>query len=100
MPLYDFECADCGVSKEVRVGYERSRLLALVCTGCGGEMHVTPVMKVSVITGGEKHDPAAPAARTAKPCGHVYHCRCSIKLDRPNPFEKEIRAATGQGDEE
>ena len=100
MPLYDFECAGCGISREVQVGHERSRLLELVCTNCGGDMHITPVMKVNVISGAKKDDPASSPARAAKPCGHVYHCRCSIKLDRPNPFEKEIRTAHGLVDEE
>ncbi len=55
-------------------------------------MRVAPVMAVNILTGAKPDKDATPKAKT---CGHDYPCRCHVKLSRPNPFAKQIRAARG-----
>jgi putative FmdB family regulatory protein len=100
MPLYNFRCGACGATRELMVDFHKSRALELVCVNCGGEMRVAPVLAVNVLKGAKTNDPASSATLAAKSCGHKYHCRCHIKLNRPNPFAKKIRAAHGVEDED
>ncbi|MCP1199507.1 zinc ribbon domain-containing protein [Notoacmeibacter sp. MSK16QG-6] len=94
MPSYEFHCADCGNRRGVSGGYAETRDLILICEGCGGDMCVAPVLAVRVLSGAEPPEDASVLRR--KPCGHDHNCRCgSIKLNRPNPFRKEIDLANG-----
>lgn len=94
MPIYDFRCGECAAIREIAVDFETSRGLELVCTVCGGTMQVAPVLKVNVLGLAVKDSPASSTALNGvKACGHHHHCKCSIKLDRPNPFAEDIRKA-------
>jgi len=99
MPLYDFRCEDCSAVSEVLVDFENSQNIHLVCTNCGGDMEAETVMALNIHAGLTKTDPVSSSTPTRRKCGHKHHCRCHIKLDRPNPFTKEIRAANGIVDE-
>lgn len=96
MPLYDFRCSDCSATRKVMEDFERSGDLELVCMACGGAMHVAPVLSISVLGRAVKDSPGSSSSLTGpKPCGHNHSCRCSIRLDRPNPFANDIRKANG-----
>lgn len=92
MPLYDFRCTACGASRDVRTDYETKKGLELLCIQCGGVMKAAPSAAISIISSITGDKPLAQAAQqqNAKACGHTYHCRCAIKLTKPNPFQKEI----------
>ncbi len=93
MPIYDFRCHACGVSREVMTDHDHSLSLELVCASCGGDMVVIP--STFHLLRGAKEDNSISFPNPTKTCGHVYHCRCHIKLKQPNPFKREIRAAHG-----
>ena len=103
MPLYDMCCTDCGARHEVRVDYHMRAGLELICMQCGGVMRPEPASpNVAVFISSEQTRQTARKApnRATKTCGHTHHCRCAIKLDKPNPFQKQIDAALGISDEE
>lgn len=85
MPLYDFVCADCGATREVRADYETKSNLELLCVHCGGVMRAAPSSSVAIITAKEM--------KPARPHTHDHACSDAIKLTRPNPFAKEIEQA-------
>jgi hypothetical protein len=56
-------------------------------------MKAAPSATINIITSTAKEDRRASYQQKAKACGHTHHCRCAIKLTRPNPFQKEIDKA-------
>lgn len=98
MPLYDFSCTTCKASREVRADYETKKDLELLCMQCGGVMRAVPSAAINIISSTAQQEQSVVATREQKrkACGHKYHCRCSIKLKQPNPFQKEIDKAHGK----
>jgi putative FmdB family regulatory protein len=92
MPMYDFRCRDCGAEQELLVALADAKAMALVCTGCGGEMRLMPSRVAGLRSRPAKQEPAnGTKARAA--CGHGYSCRCGgVRLTRPNPFRQKIEA--------
>ena len=93
MPRYEFHCDKCEAVRDVLASYERSRTLELICTECGGSMHVAPVLSLNI--GNFVADAAETDSRVrsaTKSCGHSYTCRCGgVKLTRPNPFKADLK---------
>lgn len=92
MPLYDFVCADCGATREVRADYETKSNLELLCVHCGGVMRAALTARVTIITAPPKPAGQTPSMHTES-CGHTHACSNALKLTRPNPFAKEIEQA-------
>lgn len=108
MPLYEFGCNMCGAGREVLSDYETAQSLELICVQCGGVQTLRPVLAVNVLrsrasavtpTSGSR-EVGNTAQRQGKACGHTHHCRCAVKLTKPNPFRDQIRKATGIVDEQ
>ena len=93
MPIYDFMCGKCGALREALADWRSKDDLELVCSECGGVMRVAPVATIHLASGKSVHNRKTPSR--VKACGHTHHCRCSIKLNGPNPFQREIDAALG-----
>ncbi len=100
MPTYEFGCDDCGIRRDVLVNRAEAETLELVCSSCGGTMHLLPVLSLNVVGRFVADSPVASPPVSAKSCGHTYHCRCHIRLSRPNPFRERIRAASGSDEGE
>jgi hypothetical protein len=99
MPVYDFRCEACSAERRASVSADAASSLTLVCVTCGGSMYLAPVLKVAFVAARRSRDLSASTAlsnTTAKACGHSYTCRCSIKLERPNPFKADIDNAHGK----
>lgn len=89
MPLFDFTCVDCGANREVLASADKCNKLEFVCIQCGGTMSLGPVMNIHLQSGrADKIQLGTP--RTQAGCGHVYACRCAIKLTEPNPFRRQL----------
>lgn len=103
MPRYQFGCQSCDATCDVIADYKTAQRLELLCVACGGVMTSKPVMKLNYLKGrtesttGHSHEESK-AQRQTKSCGHSYHCRCAVKLTKPNPFADEIKAATGEAE--
>ncbi len=108
MPLYQFRCNACGDSRDVLANFEMAQRLELICVACGGGMTLGPVLAVNILRSRSSNadratvsrEAPAQAQRQGKGCGHAYHCRCAIRLTKPNPFRAEIRKANGVVDQE
>ncbi len=92
MPIYDFICSGCGVSRSVIVDYETQKGLELICVQCGGVMKAITVNMFNVISSVKRKKLAE--QKKIKPCGHTRHCQCAaITQRKPNPFQKQIDEA-------
>lgn len=108
MPLYQFDCKTCGASRNVLADYAAVQSLELICIACGGVQTLKPVTAVNILH--SRAGAATPASRSreagnsaqrqGKACGHTHHCRCAVKLTKPNPFRGDIRKAAGIVDED
>jgi hypothetical protein len=104
VPRYQFGCNDCDATRDVIADFVVAQDLELVCVRCGGVMTAKPVTAVNYIKSRSQGEPAAAGAAAGgataqrKDCGHSYHCRCAIRLTKPNPFADKIREAAGEGD--
>lgn len=85
MPIYDLQCAACGVVEEVIV--LSGEFEPDTCQACGGALRRIP----SRFGVSGRYGQTAPTTRSvAKPCGHGSACRCAVKLHRPNPFADRL----------
>jgi putative FmdB family regulatory protein len=98
MPLYDFRCAGCAETREVRAAFAEASTLELVCTSCGGAMtrvisKTAPAVQTFSASASPPH-PRPPAGRArARTCEDG-----AVQLTRPNPFAAELprrKAAEG-----
>lgn len=100
MPTYDFKCNQCGAEREALVDYHLKDDLELLCSACGGVMTIAPVSTLNLILQRGDDPKIDPRPARVKACGHTHHCRCSIKMTSPNPFQRQIDRALGRQNSE
>jgi putative FmdB family regulatory protein len=86
MPLYDFRCADCAATREVRASFGEASTLELICTSCGGTM-TRALSKTAPLVLTSRAGPSARAGSKAK----APTCEDrAVRLIRPNPFSASL----------
>lgn len=90
MPLYDFRCAGCEATREVRASFGEASTLELICTSCGETMtRVLSKTAPAVLTPGASAPPPQPRQRTSR--ARARTCEAgAIQLTRPNPFAADL----------
>ena len=97
MPVYEFLCAECAASREVITDPKTKSDLELLCVHCGGVMTASEVNVFHVVSSTSAAEKSKSDAHHhgTKACGHTHACRCAVKMEKPNPFKKEIDKALG-----
>lgn len=94
MPFYSFRCHSCDAARDAFTDLDTATALELVCVACGGTMVLAPVLTVNIIPSrsdrrtGRRPQGGGPGSAS---CTHGRHCRCAVRLTRPNPLMEESR---------
>lgn len=94
MPLYEFRCASCGATRDVKASFSEADTLVLVCTECGDAMSrvFSTGASVAVLVSGAKEQGQLGGANRRR--GRAHQCNDgAVKLTRPNPFRNELSHA-------
>lgn len=77
------------------VDYRTQKDLELLCVQCGGVMRAPQVSLFRVVSSRSAETKAHIPRRAAKSCGHTHACNCSVRMDKPNPFQEQVDEALG-----
>lgn len=95
MPIYEFLCTQCTASRDVIVDHKTKTGLELLCVHCGGVMKASEVHMFGVVSSPGAATKVNTHHQGTKSCGHKHACRCTIKMEKPNPFQKQINDVLG-----
>lgn len=95
MPIYEFLCTQCTASRDVIVDHKTKVGLELLCVHCGAVMKASEVNTFGIVSSHGAATSVKPHHPGTKSCGHTHACRCTIKMGKPNPFQKQIDDVLG-----